>query len=92
MQLYDPTASVPDRNLARAPALPDLSGKRIGVLHNNKLNAPLMLTAVADLFVERHGCSIVPLYDKTNASAPAPSETLEDMAQKVDFMITGLGD
>ena len=92
MQLYDPTASVPDRNLARAPALPDLFGKRIGVLHNNKLNAPLMLTAIADLFVEHHGCSIVPLYDKTNASAPAPSETLEDMAQKVDFMITGLGD
>ena len=92
MQLYDPTASVPDRNLVRAPALPDLSGKTIGVLHNNKLNAPLMLTAIADLFVERHGCTIVPLYDKTNASAPAPSETLEAMAGKVDFIVTGLGD
>ncbi len=92
MQLYDPTASVPDRNLVRAPALPDLSGKTIGVLHNNKLNAPLMLTAIADLFVERHGCTIAPLYDKSNASAPAPAETLEEMAQKVDFIVTGLGD
>lgn len=92
MQLYDPTASVPDRNLARAPALPDLSSKTIGVLHNNKLNAPLMLTAIADLFVERHGCAIAPLYDKSNASAPAPAETLEEMAQKVDFIVTGLGD
>ena len=92
MQLYDPTASVPDRNLARAPAIADLSGKKIGVLHNNKLNAPLMLTAIADLFVERHGCIVVPLYDKSNASAPAPTETLEAMAGKVDFIITGLGD
>lgn len=92
MQLYDPTVTGPERNYARAPALPDLSGKTVGVLHNNKLNAALMLTAIADLFQERQGCKLVPLYDKTNASAPAPAETLQAAAAKVDFLITGLGD
>lgn len=92
MQLYDPTAVIPDRNLLRAPALPNLTGKTIGVLHNNKLNASLMLTAIADLFVERHGCKMIEVFDKTNASAPAPSATLEEMAEKADFIITGLGD
>ena len=33
MQLYDPTVTGPDRNYARAAALPDLSGKTIGILH-----------------------------------------------------------
>jgi hypothetical protein len=29
---------------------------------------------------------------KSNASAPAPSNTLAQVAQEVDFLITGLGD
>lgn len=92
MQLYDPTASVADRNLARAPALPDLTGRTVGVLHNNKLNADVMLNEIAALFAMRHGCTILPVWDKTNASAPAPAETLADAAAKADFLITGLGD
>lgn len=92
MQLYDPTVTGPDRNYARAAALPDLSGKTIGILHNGKLNAELMLSSISDLFVERHGCTTLPLFSKSNASAPAPSETLQQAAGKVDFLITGLGD
>jgi hypothetical protein len=92
MQLYDPTASVADRNLMRASALPDLTGRTVGVLHNNKLNADLMLSEIAALFAERHGCTVLPVWDKPNASAPAPAETLADAAAKVDFLITGLGD
>mgnify|MGYP000888609956 CR=1 FL=1 len=92
MQLYDPTVAGPERNYARAAAMPDLSGKTIGVLHNGKLNAQLMLTSIADLFEERHGCKTVPLFSKSNASAPAPAETLQEIAGKVDFIVTGLGD
>jgi len=92
MRLYDPTAATPKRRSFRAPALPALEGLRIGILENGKLNAPEMLNEVASLFVERHGCILRPLRGKTNASAPAPSKTLVDVAQDVDFMITGLGD
>lgn len=92
MQLYDPTSSGPERNLSRAAVLGSLEGKTIGVLHNGKLNAELMLTEIAALFEERHGCKTLPVFSKFNASAPAPSETLQDAVQKVDFLITGLGD
>jgi len=92
MQLYDPTASGPERSLARAAALASLEGRTIGILENGKLNAPEMLQEVADLFVSRHGCSIRAVYSKSNASAPAPAETLAKAAQEVDFLITGLGD
>ena len=93
MQVYDPTVE-PRRTNApgRAPALVGLEGKTIGILHNGKLNAPEMLSAIAKLFEERDGCTVLPLYSKQNASAPAPAATLEKAATEVDFLITGLGD
>jgi len=47
---------------------------------------------VAALFVQRHGCTVVKLASKKNASAPAPANTLTTVAPEVDFLITGLGD
>jgi len=32
------------------------------------------------------------VYAKSNASAPAPAQTLTRAAEEVDFLITGLGD
>ena len=92
MQLYDPTASAPKRKALRAPPLARLDGARIGVLANGKLNADAMLQEVAALFAERHGCVVRPLASKSNASAPAHSESLVAVAQDADFVITGLGD
>ena len=92
MQLYSPLSTTPKRKLFRAPALGKIDGLRIGVLENGKLNAEEMLNEVAQLFVQRHGCAIVKLASKKNASAPAPANTLTQVAPEVDFLITGLGD
>ena len=92
MQLYAPTSTTPKRKLLRAPALASLEGTRIGILENGKLNAEEMLNEVAELFVQRHGCTVVKLASKKNASAPAPANTLTQVAPEVDFLITGLGD
>ena len=92
MQLYDPTSTGAERQLSRAAALASLEGKTIGILENGKLNAMEMLHEVADLFVQRQGCVISAVYSKSNASAPAPSETLAKAVAEVDFLITGLGD
>ena len=92
MQLYAPTATMASRKRARAPKLATLDGARIGILENGKLNAEEMLNEVAQLFVQRHGCTVVKLASKKNASAPAPANTLTEVAPEVDFLITGLGD
>ena len=92
MQLYAPTSMTPKRKLLRAPALASLEGTRIGILENGKLNAEEMLNEVAQLFVQRQGCTIRTLASKSNASAPAPGNTLVKVAQEVDFLLTGLGD
>ena len=92
MQLYAPTATMATRKRSRAPKLAKLDGARIGILENGKLNAEEMLNEVAALFVQRHGCTVRSLASKSNASAPAPANTLVKVAQEVDFLITGLGD
>ncbi len=92
MQLYSPMSTTPKRKAFRAPPLGNLDGLRIGILENGKLNAEEMLNEVAQIFVERHGCTVRTLASKRNASAPAPAQTLVQVAQEVDFLITGLGD
>ena len=92
MLLYAPTSSGPKRKSFRAPPLASLEGMRIGILENGKLNAEEMLNEVAQLFVQRQGCTIRTLASKSNASAPAPGNTLVKVAQEVDFLLTGLGD
>jgi hypothetical protein len=92
MELYDPTVAGPERNSSRAPPLISLESKTVGYLHNSKLNAVHMLRETAELFAARHGCKIAPIYSKFNASAPAPTETLQQAADEIDFLITGLGD
>ena len=92
MQLYSPLSTTPKRKAFRAPALASIDGLRIGILENGKLNAEEMLNEVAQLFVQRHGCTVVKLASKKNASAPAPANTLTTVAPDVDFLITGLGD
>jgi hypothetical protein len=92
MQLYSPMSTTPKRKSVRAPALATIDGLRIGVLENGKLNAEEMLNEVAQLFVQRNGCTIRTLASKSNASAPAPANTLVKVAQEVDFLLTGLGD
>jgi hypothetical protein len=92
MQLYSPLSTTPRRKAFRAPALASIDGSRIGILENGKLNAEEMLNEVAALFVERNGCTVRTLASKSNASAPAPANTLVKVAQEVDFLLTGLGD
>lgn len=92
MQLYAPTSTTPRRKAFRAPVLATIDGARIGILENGKLNAEEMLNEVAALFVQRNGCTVRTLASKSNASAPAPGNTLVKVAQEVDFLLTGLGD
>jgi hypothetical protein len=92
MQLIDPTVTSPQQSNKRAPALKSLEGIRIGLLSNRKINADLLLHETAALFAERHGCSVLGMRSKNNASAPAPAKTIESLANECDVLITANGD
>ncbi len=92
MQLIDPTATDPSQQHLRAPAFSDLDGKVIGLLSNSKLNADLLLRETAAIFQTKHQCEVREIKFKRNASAPAPSETIDQLISECDFLITAAGD
>ena len=92
MQLVDPTSSDPGQSHSRAPALSSLEGKTIGLLSNSKLNADVLLKETAALFQMEYRCDIRNVRFKRNASAPAPSETIDQLVSECDFLITAAGD
>ncbi len=92
MQLIDPTATDPSQQYLRAPAFSGLDGKVIGLLSNSKLNADLLLQETAAIFQTEHQCEVREIKFKRNASAPAPSETIDQLISECDFLITAAGD
>ena len=92
MELIDPTVPGSQHDNARAPRLESLEGKTIGVLSNGKLNADGLLDATADLFHKRFGGTVLKRVYKSNPSAPAPTETLTNLAHEADYIITAAGD
>jgi len=92
LQLYDPTVPPPERHFARAPALDTIEGKTIGLLTNGKVNGDVLLIETAALFAARNNCTVIPLFSKNNASAPAPEGKLDEIAEQADFLITAMGD
>ena len=92
MKLLNPKLAADAPARAIAPALATLDGRRIGLLSNGKANADLLLEKTAQLFVERHGCTVAGYADKGNASKPLPPEHFERLAPDCDFLITAVGD
>jgi len=92
MKLVDPTVTSNHPDNHRAPAMPTLKGKTIGLLSNGKLNADLLLQETAACLSERHGGQVLPITYKPNPSGPAPGEKLISLAPECDYLLTATGD
>lgn len=74
-----------------APALASLEGKTVGMLDNNKKNVGHFLTYVGDELSHRHGAASFVRRRKSNMSAPAPAEVMQDLTA-CDAVIVAIGD
>ena len=92
LQLVDPTVSSTLDAHYLAPRLNRLDGLRIGLLTNGKVNADLLISETAELFVTNHGCSVLEMRSKPSASRPAVPELLDELSRDSDFLITAVGD
>ncbi|MBT6276273.1 MAG: hypothetical protein HOI95_19340 [Chromatiales bacterium] len=92
MQLIDPTVDTAARDFSKAPLFSSLEGLTVGLLTNGKVNADTLLSETAALFKQHHGCNVAEMFSKSNASAPAPPDTLKELAEQCDFMMTASGD
>ncbi len=69
-----------------------LTGKRIGVLWNNRPGGDKLLTHVAESLNQKYEFSEIYFTKKTFIGNAAPQEIIDDLASRVDAVIVGVGD
>ena len=75
------------------PALPRDAGTiRIGILHNRKQNADVLIGRLADNLARDVGGEVLFIDAKDHAAIPAPVELLDAAAAAADVVLTGTGD
>ena len=88
----------PDRTRGGLPRLTPLpidipdAGLRVGVVHNRKMNAGLLIGELAaNLAKDIHG-DVVYVDTKATAQIPCPTEVLDRAAELCALVFTGSGD
>jgi hypothetical protein len=90
--LISPVNEATVAELALAPRLSSLRGKRVGLLDNSKSKADKMLETVATILNARYGFSDIVRHRKPSASKPAAPEVIEELASSCDLVVVGVGD
>ena len=91
IRVLNPTSKSMVVALEPAPRLQSLKGKTVGLISNGKEGTAGFFAHVDRLLRERYQVAEVILRTKSNYSAPAENEIIDD-AKSWDLAITGLGD
>ena len=70
----------------------DLSGKTLGLLENHKANSDKVLLELAEILKQKYDIKDVVFLSKHSSSLPTKPETVQQLLDKVDVLITGIGD
>ena len=70
----------------------ELSGKTLGLLENHKANSDKVLQELGEILKEKYDLKDVVMLSKHSASLPTKPETVQQLLDKVDVLITGIGD
>lgn len=90
LKIVNPTA--PEAELITGSGgLAQLANSRVGVLENGKQHAELLLTSIAELLGPDNGVELVQIAHK-GIAAPADESVLDDLAEKVDWVLVGSAD
>ena len=89
--MLDPRADVLLENHALAPALESLAGKVLGILDNGQANSSPMFQELAELLQEKFHTEEILLRKKPSHMQGAPEPMIEELVNRCDAVITGLG-
>ena len=70
----------------------DLNGKTLGLLENHKANSDKVLHRLGEILKEKYELKDIVYLSKHSASLPTKPETIQQLLDKVDVLITGIGD
>lgn len=90
LNIYDPSVTVSKAvPMAKRPA--SLSGRVVGLFDNTKEQADIVLGAIGEELIGKHGVRELVTRRGVHYSRPAPIEIVEEMARKCDVVICALG-
>ena len=72
--------------------LKTLDGMRLGLLENSKANSDKVLLELGQILKKKYNLDEVILFHKHNASLPTKPEVIQDMLNRVDALVVGIGD
>ena len=93
VRLIDPTGVALASGDFRLNERPNsLQGKTLGLLENSKANSDKVLNELGRILQEKYGLKEVRNFSKHSASLPTKPETIQEMLDGVDLLVTGVGD
>lgn len=95
VKVYVPVSEKVENNQTNhlAARLSSLKGKRVALLSNKKANAAEVLFKIGELLKEKHNIIEYKLFEKGNASYPAPIELIDQIVHdRYDAAVVSLGD
>ncbi len=91
MEILDPTHEGESPDFAPASRLKSLDGTTIGVISNGKKGTKPFFDALERELIEKYGVATVVRRTKSNYSAPADAEIMEE-AKQWHALVAGVGD
>ena len=91
LKMLDPRGSINPENRPVAPGIDTLEGKVIGIIDNGQSNSTTMFRELATLVQEKFRTREVIFRTKPTHMQGAPKATMEEMINRCDAVITGLG-
>jgi len=91
LKFLDPRATVNPRERPSVPGLDSLEGKVIGIIDNGQANSTTMFQELAKLIQERFNAREVVFRTKPTHMQGAPKSLMDELIDRCDAVITGLG-
>ncbi len=93
MRLLNPTGTSLSSGDFQLNERPDtLAGMTLGLLENSKANSDKVLHELGQMLKEKYDLKEIVMFNKHSASLPTKPDVVQDMINKVDILITGIGD
>ena len=91
IKFLDPRATVNPKDRPLVPGLESLVGKVIGIIDNGQANSTTMFQELAQLMQEKFHTKEVVFKTKPTHMQGAPKPLMEEIFNRCDAVITGLG-
>lgn len=92
IDLLDPTADIERAHIPLAKRIDSLNGKVVGLLDNGKSNFNHLLDDFEGMLKQQFPTVTVIRRRKPSVSSGCPADTMKELLEKCDGIITGLGD